>query len=973
MASVPPSPSPRRWPLLAVLLVPLALLWWLRRPAPALSAPTADPTPTNALTGPRDRPTLPIDPRRLQLASIAGTVTDLQNHPLANARVCANPQWDRIPVGDRRKFHCTITDRDGRYQLTDLLGIDHRVVASAAHHVPATYHRGEGNARRDTVVLRPAQAITNLDLALESGGVEIHGTIKDLSGGAVEAAQVSANDGVTFSDADGNFSAWVRPGTAFVTAGADGYTEGHDMGPAPGHHFDVYLTPESVLIGKLVRAADNTPVADAWVSANGSYHLATFSDAHGNFRIDGLKPGPYKPEVEADEWIGKADEQVILGLGETSSPIVVKLHPATHVEGTITVADGGTCENGRVTLTDDAHSRFHFAVREPGGSYRARGVLPGDYTVKVECEGLVSAPTYPHVIVTTAPITGLTWPLTRGQAIRGRVLDSTGAPLPNVRVFATPNADPGRTQQTQAYAHTDAAGQFTLGGLLPGPYRVGTQAYQPPRPPSEPRELTLPKDQDLTDITLELPATGEVRGTVRDARGQPITGVHVWIEGATQSQFQSTQATDQGSFQFPFLAVGDYRVTARRGYIDALRAPGTGDDDVQGSKIQVAAGGVETVALVVEDRGHTLRGVVRSPDGAPVADAFIDVVREPDSAAKSSRWSAQQTRWDDLGQPHLTDSDGRFSIDGVADKPHTIRAHRRGGGEALLEHATPGSDNVLTIADTGRMSGTVVVPGGPPPEQFDLTARDPTTGFRRHDSFFRTAGAWSLAELPAGTYRLSVITGAGSADTETTLEAGQELTGVRIELAPRVTVRGTLIDLEGRPAAGLAVTIGGLTGNGWANRDDTQIHISDASGRFTVHNAPSGSTDVMISADHGYAFTSLPIVISPTDSELPPIRVARTRVEPAATAGDLGYRLKDAEPGADPLRRRLIVAVVRPGGPAATAGLKPGDEITAIDGHDVTAGYAYLHRALTQVPVTTVVQVTLARGLTLPITAAAKP
>ena len=64
-----------------------------------------------------------------------------------------------------------------------------------------------------------------------------------------------------------------------------------------------------------------------------------------------------------------------------------------------------------------------------------------------------------------------------------------------------------------------------------------------------------------------------------------------------------------------------------------------------------------------------------------------------------------------------------------------------------------------------------------------------------------------------------------------------------------------------------------------------------------------------------------------------------------------------------------IVAFVRPGGPAAQAGLQAGDEIVSVDGHDVTGVNGYLYYTLTAVKAGTRVRVGLARGVSVEVTA----
>lgn len=99
------------------------------------------------------------------------------------------------------------------------------------------------------------------------------------------------------------------------------------------------------------------------------------------------------------------------------------------------------------------------------------------------------------------------------------------------------------------------------------------------------------------------------------------------------------------------------------------------------------------------------------------------------------------------------------------------------------------------------------------------------------------------------------------------------------------------------------------------------------------------------------------------------IRLAPRRLKTGEASGDLGYTVKSPEPGIDPPQARQIVAVVRPGGPAAAAGLQVGDEVLMVDGHDVIGGNGPLHQMLRGVPEGATLRLGLARGVTIEITA----
>lgn len=966
-----------------------AAAWWLLaggEPPPVSTAePDAAAGPGAALTGPRGAPELSVELLGDRRASISGRVVDDKGGAIAGAYVCAFARSSRLASADRATPTCASSGKDGHYTLAGLFGGRQSVSASAAGFIPRRYAHGEGAMRREWVELRPGQAARDIDIRLLGGGVEIKGHVRDLSGGAVPGALVTVDAAVTFADPEGAFALWVKPGDVYVGAKAEGYTHGHEEGLAPGHLFDVFLTPEAVIVGKVVRAGDGTPVEGARVEASGGEGWDTgqeaFTDAAGQFRLDGLKPGAYKPKSTGEDSYGVAKEQVVLGMGETSEVLLIEAHPAFTIEGRIVSDDGEACSEGGVSITDKANDRGTWKDTEMDGQVRFEGVLPGEHSLDISCVGFVSAEKYDPVKVVDASVKGLKWQVSRGLAIRGSVTDDAGKPVPDLDVYAQPRADPGkpRAHQTSSWSgKCDEEGTFELVGLLPGDYEVSISSWSAQRAvPDRPESVTLTKGKDA-EVRIRLPATAELRGRVRDSSGKPVRKASVGLSGG--AQYHSVNAADDGTFVMLHAPPGEYRAVARQGW-DTVRSAGTRDDDPQGVKVTLAAGSRETIELVVEDMSGRISGVVRA-EGGPVVDAFVEATRESDSAAAASGGAARESRWGSYFKtPEMTDQDGKFTLTGLGPGKYTLRAHRNGGGEALREHVAVGETAELTIEVPGSLAGTVKVRGGSAPEQININVRDEATGYRRGDTFFRTNGVWRIPEVPQGNYKITASSGDGSQEVTIALAAGEQREDVRIELAPKVTVRGTVVDLENKPVAGLRVVIGnggGFSFGGWSS--DEKQNITDEAGRFEVPRAPVGKVEVYVmprnwGAGDEYGWTSVPLNLSDGQAvvELPPIRVTKKRVKEEEVAGELGYRLKEEEPGADPLQRKLVVAVLVPGGPAGAAGLQVGDEITQIDGNDVTGPNAYLHGNLTRVLAGTTVTLGLARGASVQITAGKKP
>ena len=105
--------------------------------------------------------------------------------------------------------------------------------------------------------------------------------------------------------------------------------------------------------------------------------------------------------------------------------------------------------------------------------------------------------------------------------IRGRVVNESGRPLPNVRVLITRL---GSMQVENTNTTTDGEGKFEMTGLQPVNYRVSAflQGYAP-----LPRDLEDPQaavHRVGDSVTLVLTKGGVITGTVTNQAGEPVVG-----------------------------------------------------------------------------------------------------------------------------------------------------------------------------------------------------------------------------------------------------------------------------------------------------------------------------------------------------------------------------------------------------------------------------------------------------------------
>ncbi len=968
--------------LVTLLIAGLGLWWWMDRAEPT-GPETADAgaqhgdAPADGASGlrPTGSSNRGLDLRRAPRAAVTGTVRDEAGEPIAKAQVCAVLRDVELAQTDRHAPYCTTTRNDGTFRIDELFGASHQLYASAEGYLPEVYEarRGIQKSRSSRIELEAGQTRQSVDFVLKEGGVAVEGVIKDIAGGTVEGAWVSSGGrwgrgGSTFgrSDDEGRFRLWVDPPSTTVTAYAEGYAKGTRSAAVPDTFVEVYLTPESVVVGTVVWAGTNDPVEGARISTRGRRRGGSgpvLSNADGSFRIEGLEPGAYKVDVKGEEYTGMAAQKVHVGLGETSDPLVVEVHAAFSVRGQVLTDDETPCSYGTVTL-QNKDRKGDPGVRSEGregGDVLVEGVLPGTYEVTVRCRDYVPQEEYPDIVVADASLDGLQWTVRTGQVIRGTVLDSKGTPLEGARVSARAKSskDPRAQRVNARGSRTEPDGAFELRGLLPGSYELWARHDDHPGP-DDPSVVELPEGADLDGVELRLAANGQILGIVRDENGTAVAGASVSLSGARWGGMARTN--DLGGFVMEHIQVGDYRIAARRGWSETMRAPGATDDDEAGERIEVRDGEETSVELVVESQNGRITGRVLGEGGEPIPDAFVEAVRESDSAAASKERAGQRARWGSwLRQPVLTDDDGRFEIGDLSEgATYSIYANRKGGGEAVAEHVAEGTDVEVSIGEVGVLAGIVRVEGGTVPERFSIRARDKTAGAGDKDRFFRTEGQWELSNLPPGTYEVTVDASEGNAKTTVELPAGGEKTDIELMLSPRIELKGILVDATTRePIPGLKVVASAEGGNmrfgtnmGKAGAED----VSGTDGAFTVEDAPTGKVRLMVTApgfaDNDYAWTWITrrIAAEPAVQDLGTLELVARRVKRGEESGDLGFKTKELAPDTEPEDSRKLVAVVRPGGPAAKAGLQLGDEIISVDGQAIGGLEAYRWRRLTQVP-----------------------
>jgi protocatechuate 3,4-dioxygenase beta subunit len=344
---------------LAAILV--AVYLWRRHHSPtAVSTTTTGsatpPTQVFVATHGTPRP----DPATLARGAFTGRVTaSTTNAPIANAKVCAYGRSASLAGEWFARPLCATSDQTGAFAIEKLFPGTYAITAMAPTYLPGGHHPG-GDRRAKDVRLALGEKKTSIDIALDPGGVEITGTVEDLTGGPVAHARVWTQledyPAATEADDKGAFSLWLAPGRTDLVATADGYASGYASAYAPGI-IEIFLAPESSIAGTVIDGASGKPVEGARVQPEWSEASAVYSDGRGAFRISHLAPGRWRIVATTENGAGSSEGTVRAALGEAAEGVIVKLYPAVRVTGRVLVS--GTeqsCPSAHAALNDVARN-----------------------------------------------------------------------------------------------------------------------------------------------------------------------------------------------------------------------------------------------------------------------------------------------------------------------------------------------------------------------------------------------------------------------------------------------------------------------------------------------------------------------------------------------------------------------------------------------------------------------------------------
>lgn len=273
---------------------------------------------------------------------------------------------------------------------------------------------------------------------------------------------------------------------------------------------------------------------------------------------------------------------------------------------------------------------------------------------------------------------------------------------------------------------------------------------------------------------------GRLIGTVADSDGSAIPGAAVDVRCIESEHSHSTVSTDLGRFEFALVPCSYVLTVTKHGYLrqvfGQLQA-GTG-----ATPVAITAGGVVPISITL-DRPSVIKGVVRRPDGMPLAGATVnatEVALDGDGFSREVAFGRVLT--DDTGGYSMTNvPPGTYVVRALVDRGSTISKDTKAiepegsalmyfstyyrstgdpdGAEAVLvprETILRGIDITVSAERTFRIRGRVVGLAGLQLQTGDVTAAAiDAAGRRVVVGIAKVAG--ETFEFPPFPYRQVVI------------------------------------------------------------------------------------------------------------------------------------------------------------------------------------------------------------------------
>ncbi len=738
---------------------------------------------------------------RAVASGLTGEVLDETGRGIAGATVeltRVDPRGLRgAPYQDLESLASTTAERDGRFELKGALaGRWLRVTASHAGY--ASVGRLVASAGGHVVLVLPPAGALQLAIVDTEDHPVADATVHATAGESTHVATSNAKGQAAFER--------LPPGEVRLRILMP------EHGAARAGPFRIRAgerTEQLVVVARGVRVAgvvvddgSGKPVSDAFVRiARPGHAESTTTNSKGAF---GPLAGGGLGEriliaVDAPGYAAALEAVTLRASGTQTTEI--RLLPAAAWSGRVVDAQGRAVANAAVAYSTDGIAvparQTETTTDEQGGFVLGAPPrpAPGRRVVLIARAGsargaLALRPDQP------AP-NPLVLTLSTGAAVHGRVHAAKGTPLPGAVVRLQPAWDqiPQTTEPDAAtsllHAFNSSAGEGLAGataadgswqilGVPLGPYSISIAYGQQRHLRAEP--LTI--DRASVAAGTETLAGQDLTGAVVDARGEPIAGVAILVQAASDRRQRSRTTSDaSGDFRVAALTPGTYRVSA----LLAGRSPVS-------ETLEVRDGVAAYVTLTMDEPAALELSVLR--EGAAYAGLLTLSFGEAGSGRAAARRHTLRVRG------------GKANLPDVAPGTWTLEAFAPGGLRARVVEVAidAGRTTPVRVAlEPGASLHTRVltVDGTPVPNAQLVLTHTPTGG--RLNGTADADGRAPFQGLAPGEYALAISGRGGAASVERFALAAGESRDLDATLERAGTLEVRVVDARGRGVAGARV------------------------------------------------------------------------------------------------------------------------------------------------------------------------
>jgi putative cell wall-binding protein len=649
---------------------------------------------------------------------------------------------------------------------------------------------------------------------------------------------------------------------------------------------DAALGEGATISGRVVTDADPTVgIPNLQVSAgedtpdyNGVF-LTAYTDPDGYYTIRGVPAASYRiwffgnSSGYADEvWNNAYTYESATLIPVPAGGTVTGINAAMAVEATVsgrvvkTTDPSQGIEGVQVQLSNTS-GQVTGTQTDASGNYTVTGIPAGTYTVQFQGASTGHLNEYwddttslfeatPITLVAGQAVTGVDAALIPAATIQGRVTsESTSEGLSGVWVYA--NSLTGGYGSTT----TDMDGNYSIGGLLPGDYRVNFNAntqnyldeYWDDQPDYEAATLIpVAAEATVTGIDAALADGSTISGNVKGDDGTTQTNLanvqvtartDTGVDGSTG--YGNATTDSNGDFTINGLVPGDYQLefdtrntgTEFAGLTTEGAIPVGADQDIQGFDVVLGLGG-------------RITGTISGSDAPAIGLEGMDVmIRDADE-----EWYSDQ-------RADVSAADGTYTTMPLPAGSYWVTVGPAWDTELnylaksiLVTIPGPGTVTQDWLLDPGGViTGTVTGPGGVPLEGALVTATGEDT---IQTATTDEAGAYTITELPTGTYTVSFRdtrnsgtlatewwqnSDSVSGATEVDVVSGKTDAGIDAQLGLGATISGRILDEEGDPVAVFQPSVRDATTNEFV----PVSFSSDASdGSYSILGLPVGTYKV---------------------------------------------------------------------------------------------------------------------------------